>query len=143
MSVDGADDQLAPDGGAAPEVASFMRFNLDGAIAGKTVTKVELELTATPTAGSDGPQAGEIWRVSSFTRPALFSSAPSKQGGAALAASQGPVAASQVVTWTLPNSAVQANASLYLGVFATSLNGVRYYNTKGASPPKLSITVGP
>ncbi|HMR78461.1 MAG TPA: hypothetical protein PKD61_25320, partial [Polyangiaceae bacterium] len=71
------------------------------------------------------------------------STVPTQQGGAALAASFGPVAVSQVVTWTLPNSSVQANMPLYLGVFPAHANGVRYINGKGTKPPKLSITTIP
>jgi hypothetical protein len=143
MSVDLVDDELAPDGGAPPASAAFLRFNLDGAIAGKTVTKVELELTAASTSGADSPQAGEIWRVASFTRTALFTAAPNKQGGAPIASSFGPVATGQVVTWTLPNGSVQANTPVYLGIFAASNNGVRYVNGKGTKPPKLTITASP
>lgn len=142
MSVDTVDDSLA-NGGSAPQAGAFLVFDVDGAIAGKTVTKVELTLTVASTAGSEGPQSGEVWRVAAFTRSDLFSAVPAKQGGAAVAASQGPIAVSQVVTWTLPNGTVQANTPLYLGVFPVNNNGIRYLNQKTVTPPRLVVTWSP
>lgn len=134
MSVDLTNDNFAN----AP-TAVFLRFNLDGALAGKTVTSVSLSLTVGSNPGNESDSTGDVWRVASFTRAALFSAVPSKVGSSPLAGDLGAAAQGGTITFTLPSNLPQASTPVYLGVFAASTNGTDYQNAKGGSPPTLKI----
>ncbi len=137
-TVDLVNDELASsDAALGPPTAGFLRFDLDNAFAGKTVTKIELvvRVGASP-ASSD--HSGEVWTVSTFTRPDLFKAVPAKV--AKVATDLGAVAANATVKWTLPNNTVSANTAACFGVFTSSTNGADYQNTKGSIPPRLLVT---
>jgi hypothetical protein len=137
MSVDKVNAGIAD--AATSETAAFLRFEPDGATAGKSVTSVRLQLTVGPdTNSAPSNMSGAVWTVASFTRPDLFNAAPAKSG-AAIGTDQGAITASATVTWTLPNSLVKANTPVFLGVFTQSSNGADYVNLKGASKPSLLV----
>lgn len=119
---------------------AFVRFDLDGAISGMSVDKVTLRVVATSNNKADGPNSGDVWRVSAFSLQSLQQNQlPAKQGTSKLAGSQGPVSESQTVEWPLTTAIVQANQSVYLGIYLTTSDGVNYWNTDGPEPPKLVI----
>jgi len=119
---------------------SFLRFDLDAQLAGKSVDSVELRLSVPMFVGAESNDSGEVWRVTEFDRAALFTAAPTKVGASPAAASVGAVAQGQTVVFELPSSLVSAGGSVYLGVFPLSTNGVDYSNVLGAVPPALVIT---
>ncbi len=140
MSVDANNASFTQDGGPLIATIAFVSFNLDNAFAGKTVTTVQLVLTVDTSSGSESSSSGEVWEVSSFTRPDLFNAVPSKVGGSPLAGNQGAVALGQEVKFTLPVTAAKAGQFVYFGVFPTNSNGIDYLNLKGVPPPKLEVT---
>jgi hypothetical protein len=119
--------------------SAFLRFNLDGALAGRTVTAVTLYLSTTtdPNAGSD--KSGSIWQVSAFDRPDLFGKVPSNVGNKPVADDLGTVNDLTTYKWSLPATLVAANTPLYLGLAPNSKDSARYWNTIGAKPPELVI----
>ncbi len=119
--------------------ASFLRFDLDDALAGATITGVTLRLVVTTDANAFGDEAGEIWEVAPFARPDLFTAVPAKVGNTSLAPSVGAVALGDTVDWTLPPTVVVAGGSVYLGIFPISENGVSYWNLNGTTPPALIV----
>lgn len=123
---------------------AFVRFDLDGAIAGKIVSSVTLRVVATTNGKADGPNSGDVWRVSAFSLQSLQQNQlPAKQGSSKLAGSQGAVKEQQVVEWPLPVSTVSPSAPVYLGIYLTTSDGVNYWNTDGEEPPQLIIDLGP
>ncbi len=133
MSVDSSDSTtLLP-------IHSFIRFEIDDSIANKTIDSVTLRLKVTSSIKASSTQTGEIWRVQTFTENSLHMSEPAKVGATAIGADKGAVALNQVITWSLPTTLVMANQSVFLGVFPLTSDGVNYYNTDGAEPPRLTI----
>jgi hypothetical protein len=140
MSVDSDNDTYAVgDSSIGEPTAIFLRFDLDSAFSGKTVTQVTLTLTVTNVANAGSSSSGEVWRVSCFTRQDLFTSIPAKMGTTPLAPAQGPVVLSQDVSWLLPVSTVTAAQPVCFGIFPKAADGADYYNKTGAKPPRLSI----
>jgi len=118
----------------------YVRFDLDSAIANRTVTAVTLRVVATSAAKANGPSTGEVWAVQPFSLASLFTTAPAQVGGR-LAPSQGTVTQLQVIDWPLPLATVSASGSVYLGLFPTSDDGVNYWNQDGTTPPRLVVDV--
>ena len=117
---------------------SYLRFDLDGQLAGKTVTEVRLRLTVSDDMSAASVSSGELHEVEPFTRPDLFVEAP--MAVASLGADQGAVMPNDVVEWVLPTALVAPNGSVFLGVLPVSTNGVDYWNNDGAAPPLLLVT---
>jgi len=133
MSVDTSDSTtLLP-------IHSFIRFDIDGVIANKTIDTVTLRLEVTASVKASSTQSGEVWQVSSFTENSLSMSEPTKVGSMPIGADKGAVTQHQVITWSLPTNIVAPNQGVFLGLFPISSDGVNYYNTKGAEPPRLTI----
>lgn len=133
MSVDSSDSTtLLP-------IHSFIRFDIDDAIMGKTIDTVTLRLKVTASMKASSTQSGEIWRVQLFTESSLHMSEPAKVGGTPIGMDKGAVIQNQVLDWSLPASLVAPNQGVFLGVFPLSSDGVNYYNTDGAEPPRLII----
>ena len=127
------------DSGTLKPIYAFLRFDVDDTIAGKTLDKVTLRLTASNTAKAASNASGEIWEVEPFTLASLSTTVPAKQGNMAISPNQGAVALNQVVNWSLPKGTVSANQSVYLGVYPLSSDGTNYWNNDGAAPPQLII----
>lgn len=117
---------------------AFIRFEVDDALQGKTITKVVLRMLTTTAANAPGPDSGSVFEVKPFTLSSLSMAAPDKVG-AQLAGNQGAVGAADVVSWTLPPSLVTPGAPVYLGLFANDDDGVNYFNLDGATPPRLIV----
>lgn len=133
MSVDSSDSTtLLP-------IHAFIRFDLDDTIANKTVDSVTLRLKVTSNMKASSNHTGEIWRVQSFTEASLKMTEPAKVGATPVGADKGAVTQNQNLDWDLPTSLVAPNQSVFLGVFPLSSDGVNYYNTDGAEPPRLTI----
>jgi hypothetical protein len=123
---------------------SYLRFDLDAAIAGRTVTAVHVVLTATDDPKAPGPDGGDVWKVTAFTRAALATGRPTKVGGQPLAPSPGSIDALQVVGWSLPEGEVAASTPVFLGLITTDMTGgVNYWNLSGPNPPQLVIDLAP
>jgi hypothetical protein len=133
MTVDGSD------GLNGLPVYSFLRFDLDDTLTGKTVTAVTLRLTVPDTGSGDSPESGEVWEVEPFSRQDLFTAAPLQVGGAPLAMSQGAVALLDEVTWALPGDSVAPNSAVTLGLYPLVNDGADYWNLNGTLPPQLVI----
>lgn len=117
----------------------FLRFDLDGAIAG-TIDSVVLRVTVPIVAGSESNASGSLWEVAPFTRADLFTAAPADVGASPLVMDLGAVVQGQVVDFELPTAAVAPGESVYFSIRTTSTNGVDYFNLTGTSPPELLIT---
>jgi hypothetical protein len=117
---------------------AYIRFDIDGALAGKMITKVTLRLMTTTDAKAPGPNSGSIYRVEQFTLASLSMTTPATMG-AEIGAAKAPIAANTAYTWVLPSSLVTANGAVYLGVLPNVTDGVNYYNTSGATPPRLIV----
>jgi hypothetical protein len=119
---------------------AYIRFDLDNTLAGKTITNVTLRVMATTDGKAPGPDTGSVFRTGSFTQFSLEGMAPSITGNA-IAGSQGAVVANTPVSWQLPATLMTgaASGSVYLAIVPNSDDGVNYYNTDGATPPRLII----
>jgi hypothetical protein len=122
------------------QTAGFVRFELDAAIAAKTVSAVTLRMTVGNQTNSNSSQTGTINAVSCFTLADLSVAAPAKQGGT-ISPNQGAVNQQDVVNFPLPVGTVTANQPVCLGIYAVTsvTDGVDYGNTKGSTPPQLII----
>lgn len=118
---------------------SFVRFDVDGTIAGRTVTSVLLRLTVSDLADANSAQSGDIWEVETFNRQGLFNAVPAQIGAAPWVPSIGAVVQNQLVEVSLPNDSVAANEPTTLGIFTAISDGVFYFNLNGAVPPELVI----
>lgn len=118
---------------------SYLRFDLDGTLAGKTIDGATLRVRVTAISGAESNQTGELWQVQPFTRNDLFVSTPSAVGSSPIADDQGPVALSELVSFSVPTSLISPNGSVYLGLLPLTTNGVDYYNANGAEPPVLVV----
>lgn len=118
---------------------SFLRFDLDGVIAGRTVTSVKLQLNVSMDGAAASNNSGVVWLVGAFTRASLDSSVPPVIGGSAIAGTQGAVAPGDVVSWSLPPALAMANGSVFLKVSSPSDDGALYYSNTGTRPPKLVL----
>jgi hypothetical protein len=118
---------------------SYLRFDLDGALAGRTVEAVTLRLVATDDDKAPGPDSGEVWKVKQFTEQTLMTQVPPQLGNQPLASSQGAVAALQPVEWSLPAGLVAPDSAVHLGLVTADEDGVAYWNLDGQNPPELVI----
>src|SRR5262249_6177236 len=119
---------------------SFVRFDLDNLLTGKTIDAVWLQLVVTSDASASSDHSGEVWKVSTFSVNDLNGGKlPGKMGVAPVGADLGPVSTGQTVQWTLPTTLVMPNSILCLGIYTSSANGAAYWNTGGPSPPVLII----
>lgn len=124
-------------------VDSYVRFDLDGQLAGLRILAVKLQLTVGDWPQADGPNSGEIFEVTPFARADLFTAAPAQIGAMPIGATQGPAAIGQTVEWSLPVLLASAQGSVYLGIFHLDngeVNGVYYFNNSGTTPPRLVVT---
>jgi hypothetical protein len=138
MSVDSLDAQT----GAANH--SYVRFDVDDALAGVQVTAIRLLLRTGPNINASSDQSGEVWQVGTFERADLFVAAPTNEGSAPLAESMGgtdpeAIGTSQDVVWSLPSTVAVPNAPLCLGILPASDDGVDYLNANSPTPPTLTV----
>lgn len=118
---------------------AYIRFDLDGALAGKTVDAATLTLRVTSISGGESNQTGELWEVEPFVRADLFVMTPATIGATPIGANQGAVALGAQVDFSIPTSLVSPNDSVTVGLLPLTTNGVDYYNTNGVEPPILVI----
>lgn len=118
---------------------SYLRFDLDGQLSGKTVTEVRLRLTVSDDMNAASVSTGEVHEVAPFSRMDLFVAAPMSLG--LLGGDQGAVMPNDVVEWPLPNALVAPNGSVFLGLLPLNADGVDYWNAKGLTPPVLLVTM--
>ena len=135
-------NQLHVDGAEAMHPwDTFLRFDLDGAFAGRTVTGVRLQLTATDAAAAMSDNSGVVYKSVEFTNADLSTAEPMRAEMAALAPSQGAVVQLQTVEWALPASLASPDGSVYLELESPSADGVDYWDMAGTTPPQLFIDV--
>ena len=118
---------------------AFLRFHIDAAIAGRTVTAVHLQMTASNNANSDSPSSGSVYESVPFSSTDLTTAEPAKADPAALAGPQGAVALGQTVLWPLPNQLAAAGSNVYLELETANTDAVIYDNKNGTVPPALII----
>ena len=132
-------DLEATDGTDTPE-QSFLRFDLDDALLGKTVLSATLELVVGTALGAGSDHTGEVWEVKPFTLTDLSVASPGPVGSAPTSADLGACVSGDTVRFVIPSGLVVRGASLYFGIFPLSGNGVNYFNNAGATPPRLLVT---
>jgi hypothetical protein len=120
---------------------TFVRVDLDGAFAGKTVTGVQLEMTVSTSTSSDSTSSGVVYQATAFTLADLSVAEPAKASATALAPTQGAVVQLQTVDWPLPASLAAPNGSVYLELETPSANAVMYWDLAGTTPPRLVVDV--
>jgi hypothetical protein len=118
---------------------AYVRFDLDNAFAGKTITNVTLRLVATDANNAPGPESGEVWEVTPFTADSLDILVPLQLADAPLAGSQGAVVNLQPIEWPIPARLVAPGGSVFLGLASLDENGVNYSNLAGPAPPRLLV----
>jgi hypothetical protein len=119
---------------------AFIRFDLDDALAGHTVTHVALRVTATDDSLAPSPDSGTPYSVAAFTLQSLTGTLPAKVGGP-LVASKGPVTQLEAIDFELPPAIAAASSPVYIGLFPTNNDGVNYWNRDGATPPVLLVDI--
>jgi hypothetical protein len=119
-------------------LTSYLRFDLDGALAGSTVAAVTLQLTAMTTAQAASDQSGTVWEANSFTQASIDDTTPGKTSMAVLASDRGAVAKGAIVEWPLASTLVSANSVLCLELESESTNNVIYDRS---TPPTLFVDV--
>jgi len=126
------------EGTSGLESHGYLRFELDEQLSGRTVTDVELRVLS----AEDGPNAGDVWAVTSFNSSELFLGPPSRVGRKPLAPSHGPHPPQSLVTWTLPTSIASPESvvALEIAPLATTSMGIDYYNHNSLAPPVLVVT---
>lgn len=139
-AINGADQLVVDhrDTGTTDPWNAYIRFEVDAAIAGRTVTSVVLRLTATDDPKAPGANAGDVSLVSPFDAASLAVSTP-VASGTPVALSPGPVDIGSQLDWQLPTDAVAASSPVYLGIASQSTDGVNYWNLAGSDPPRLII----
>jgi hypothetical protein len=133
MTIDADDTNLTA------VLSAYLRFDLDGALAGKTIDAVKLRLVVTTASNANSDHSGEIWQVEPFAESDLAMALPAQVGVMAISADQGSVALGQTLEWALPASFVAPDAPVFLGIFTSSGNGVKYWTKNGPAPPRLII----
>ena len=128
----------AEDTSASVGWEGFVRFDLDGMIAGRVVTSVKLQMTATNDGAAAANNSGVVYQCAAFTRASLAVTTPATIG-TQLAGSQGNVAPGDVVLWPLPTGLPMANGSVFLRIASPSTDGALYHNQTNTKPPKLII----
>lgn len=120
------------------EFRGFLKFDVDDAILGATVSAVRLEVSVASN-GDAAASAPAVWQVEEFqTRAELFLTEPMPVGSAALADAPQAIDGS-TLTYALPIDSVSPGASLYLGLLPESAAGVALWNANGSRPPQLVI----
>jgi hypothetical protein len=123
------------------ETAGFLRFDMDSALTDKIVESVTLRMTVGNQTNSGSTMSGEINLVACFTLSDLSNEVPMTLGGGVVSPDQGTVTMNQVVDFPLPLTLVNANQPTCLAIYTNTMEGVDYFNNKGASPPQLIIEV--
>ncbi|MBV8760091.1 MAG: hypothetical protein JO257_22560 [Deltaproteobacteria bacterium] len=118
---------------------TFLRFHIDTAIAGRTVTAVHLQLTASMNPNSNSDSSGSVYESVAFSSTDLTVAEPAKANPAAIAPSQGSVQLGATVVWPLPKRLGVAGTNVYLEVETASIDAVIYDNRSGLAPPMLII----
>ena len=132
MNVDGQTNDMKITRG-------FVRFDLEGALSGKTIDSVHLRLVTANVSNAGSDKSGQIWEVAPFTKDSLGLGQPADVGMAAVAADLGAVIASQDYLWQLPAKLVAPNKPVFLSVRNPSTDGVDYWNDHGTEPPSLIV----
>jgi hypothetical protein len=123
---------------------TYLSFRTDATLANRTIDAVELHVTVTEYRNAAGSGA-DVWPVVPFDAQSLYTQAPAQVGTTPYAKSPGGAAQKQTVVYSLPATAVTANKSVYLGLFApTNGDGTGYYGINGdpavQTPPTLVVT---
>jgi len=118
---------------------AFIRFDLDGKLAGKTVDGVVLRLVAPNIPQAQSDSSGEIWKVTPFTEDSLWMGQPEPIGSAPLAGDVGATEPTQEHYWSLPLDLVAPGAPVFLAIDNPSEDSVDYWNDDGEDPPLLII----
>jgi hypothetical protein len=132
MNVDGQT-------GAMTITRGFMRFDLDGALSGKTIDSVQLRLVTAGVSNAGSDKSGQIWQVAPFTKDSLGLGQPADVGMAAVAPDLGAVVPLQDYLWKLPATLVAPSKPVFLSIRTSSTDGADYWNDHGKDPPRLIV----
>lgn len=118
---------------------SFLRFDFDDSFEGRTVTTATLQMVVGPDDKDEGSSTGDVWQVEPFTEADLLMKVPAQVGNQPIAFDRGPVGLNETVVWGIPEDLIEANGSLYLGMWKASENGTDYWGKDGVAPPLLIV----
>lgn len=121
-------------------LAAYIRFDLDGALAGKLIAGVTLELTAQDTADATSDKSGAVWLANAFTQASIENTSPGTIG-APIAADPGPLAKHATVDWNVSTLLVTPGAPVCVAIQSNSANTAIYENHASATPPVLLVDV--
>jgi hypothetical protein len=117
---------------------AYLRFDLDNQLAGRTPTKITLQLTTTSDSMAPSDKSGEIWEVGMFDHNTLTGSVPANM--VSVAGDLGAVVKSTTYSWNLlPTSLAGPGKSVYLQLLPLSSDFALYWGKDGTTPPKLII----
>lgn len=133
MDIDLSNDALVTD-------RAFIRFDLGGAFAGKTIDAVTLRLTtlSDPATQANSDNSGQIWRVTPFDAASLGMAQPTNIGGV-IGMGLGPVEVGKDYYWGLPVDLLAPDSPVFLALDTKSDDGARYWNDHGTVPPLLIV----
>jgi hypothetical protein len=124
--------------GSNRQFTGYLRFDVGGELAQRTLLGARVEITVTTFAGAVG-HAPELWECAPFSRASLFVQEPALIGSSALAPAPGTVSKSQTVSYALPAAAVAASASAYFALVPVVAGGSGFWNLLGPEPPRLVV----
>lgn len=130
-----ATSALRADGGADPDVDSYLRFSVSGLTG--TVASAKLRLSAT-SGTADGPAVygtSNSWTESGIT----WANRPGR--ATAAIADKGSIASGTVVEYDV-TSYVNGNGTFSFDLGTGSTDGVNFYSREGTTRPQLVITPG-
>jgi hypothetical protein len=119
---------------------AFVLLHFEVPVGEPAPNSIALVMFTTNANGADSNQSGEVWQLEPFTDQSLGLELPERVGASPLSPDRGPVARNATVEWVLPLAVLDGSGAVYLGVFATTNDGVDYYSHQGALPPRLVLS---
>jgi hypothetical protein len=138
-ALEAGDDQFTIDAADVDGQVSngWLRFDLDDQLEGAELVSAELVLRVGPEEFDESDQTGEVWLVEAFDALSLMTADP---GALEIVAEDlGAVAVDTVVVFELPLAVIVPGSALYLGLFATTDDGLDYLSHTSDDPPRLVI----
>lgn len=124
--------------GSNRQFTGYLRFDVDGEIAGRTLVAARVEVTVTTFPNAAG-HAPALWACAPFSRASLFAQEPALLGSSALAPLPGVVSNSETVSYALPPAAVAPSTSAYFALVPVVAGGSGFWNLLGPKPPRLVV----
>jgi len=106
---------------------------------GADIVEVRLRLRTHSNPSSDSNQTGEVWLVDAFTEDSLQSTLPQTVQAMPLAGDMGPSLPDTDNVWVLPEDVLVPDATLHLGIYGVTTDGVDYVTHLGDPAPVLEV----